>query len=276
LIAAPLEVLFEAPGLPTFGLPDELASSFGGGLGFPEPRLYANFVASLDGVVAIPGRAQSSHLIAAGSDADRFVMGLLRACADVVLIGAGTLSGSPRTQWTPEHAFPPAADAYAKLRHDRGRPPEPSLAVLSGSGRLDPHHPGLSRRALILTSEQGAARLGRSLPRSAAVVPIGRSSTLDPVVAIEALRRGGHELILCEGGPTVLGALVAHGLVDELFLTISPLLAGRAPRDPRLALIEDASFLPELDVAGRLLSLRRSLSHLFGRYELVEPKPVST
>ena len=275
MITAPLEVLYEAPGLPSFELPAELAAGFGGAFGLTEPRLYANFVASLDGVVAIPGRNQSSHLIAARSDADRFVMGLLRACADVVLIGSGTLSDSPRTEWTPDHAFPPAAEAYAKLRHDRGRPPQPTLAVLSGSGRLDPQHPGLSRRALILTSEHGAAQLGRSLPRSAAIVPIGSSRTLEPPAAIEALRRRGHGLILCEGGPTVLGGLVARGLVDELFLTISPLLAGRAPRDPRLGLIENASFLPELDVRGRLLSLRRSRSHLFGRYQLGEPKSPS-
>jgi riboflavin biosynthesis pyrimidine reductase len=269
-------MLYEAPGLPSFGLPADLASTFGGPLGFTEPRLYANFVASLDGVVAIPGRTQSSHLIAAGSEADRFVLGLLRACADVVLIGAGTLSDSPRTQWTPEHAYPPAAALYAKLRRDRGRPAQPTLAVLSGSGRIDPEHPGLSRRALILTSEHGAAQLGRSLPRSATIVPIGCSNPLAPLAAVEALRGGGHELILCEGGPTVLSALVADGLLDELFLTISPLLAGRAPRDSRPALIQNAVFLPDLNVAGRLLSLRRSRSHLFVRYALAEPEALST
>jgi riboflavin biosynthesis pyrimidine reductase len=69
----------------------------------------------------------------------------------------------------------------------------------------------------------------------------------------------------------VLGALVADGLVDELFLTISPLLAGRTPQDSRPALIENAGFLPDLRVAGRLLSLRRSLSHLFLRYALAPP-----
>jgi riboflavin biosynthesis pyrimidine reductase len=267
----PLEALYEAAGLPTFEPPDELAATYGGALGFTEPRLYANFVASLDGVVAIPDELQSSHLISGGSEADRFVMGLLRACADAVLVGAGTLRDSPRTRWTAEHAYPPAAALYAELRRRRGRPPEPTLAVLSGSGGIDPDHPGLSERALILTSEQGAARLGRRLPRSAAIVPIGDSSPLKPLAAVEALRRGGHGLILCEGGPTVLGALVADGLVDELFLTISPLLAGRTPQDSRPALIENAGFLPDLRVAGRLLSLRRSLSHLFLRYALAPP-----
>jgi riboflavin biosynthesis pyrimidine reductase len=263
----PLEALYEVPGLARFELPDELAAAYGGPLGFSEPRLYANFVSSLDGCVAISGELQTSRLIAEASEAQRFVMGLLRACADAVLVGAGTLHDSPSTIWTAEHAYPPAARLYAELRRRRGRPPQPSLAVLSGSGSIDPRHPGLAGRALVLTSEQGAARLGRRLPRSAAVVPCGGEPALDPVTAVEALRAGGHELILCEGGPTVFGALAAAGLVEELFLTLSPLLAGRAGTERRLSLLEGAELLP-----GRgdcdLLTLRRAGSQLFRRYEL--------
>jgi riboflavin biosynthesis pyrimidine reductase len=272
----PLEALFEAPGRSTFETPDELAATYGGSLGFTEPRLYANLVASLDGVVAIPGELQSSHLIAAGSQADRFVMGLLRACADVVLVGAKTLRSSPRTRWTAAHAYPPAAALYAELRRRRDRPAQPTLAVLSGSGRIDPQHPGLRERTIILTSEQGAARLGHRLPRSATIVALGHSGPLEPRAAVELLRTRGHGLILCEGGPTVLGALVADGLVDELFLTVSPLLAGRTLRGPRPALIEGAGFLPDLSVAGRLLSVRRSSSHLFVRYALSRPEVIPT
>jgi riboflavin biosynthesis pyrimidine reductase len=264
----PLEVLLESPGLPRFELPDELATHYGGALGFSQPRLYANFVASLDGVTAIPTLPESSHLLAAGSKHDRFVMGLLRACADAVLIGAGTLHGSPRTHWTAEHAYPPVAELYAELRRRRDRPPQPTLAVLSGSGRIDPQHPGLSERTLVLTSEQGAAQLGRRLPSSATIVPIGDDSPLDPLVAIETLRAGGHELILCEGGPTLFGALVKAGLVDELFLTLSPQLAGQPAGQRRLSLLEQAELLPGQNVAGRLLSLRQTGSHLFLRYEL--------
>jgi riboflavin biosynthesis pyrimidine reductase len=264
----PLEALFEVPGLPGFDLPDELAAIYGGTLGFPGPRLYANFVASVDGVVALPALLDSSHLIAAGSEHDRFVMGLLRACADAVLIGAGTLRGSPQTRWTAEHAYPPAAPLYAELRRQRGRPPQPTLAVLSGSGRIDPQHPGLGERSLVLTSEQGAAQLGRRLPRSAAIVPIGDQSPLDPALAIETLRAGGHELILCEGGPLLFGELVDAGLVDELFLTLSPVLAGYGGASGRLSLLEGAELLPGHTSAATLLTLRRADSHLFLRYQL--------
>jgi riboflavin biosynthesis pyrimidine reductase len=264
----PLEPLLELPMLPTFDLPEELAAIYGGAVGFSEPRLYANFVASVDGVVALPGLLESSHLIAAGSDHDRFVMGLLRACADVILIGAGTLHGSPRTHWTAEHAYPPAAPLYAELRRRRGRPPQPTLAVLSGSGRIDPQHPGFGERSLVLTSEQGAARLGRRLPRSAAIVPIGGQPPLDPAVAVETLRAAGHELILCEGGPLFFGELVDAGLVDELFLTLSPVLAGHGGASGRLSLLESAELLPGRTPAATLLTLRRAESHLFLRYQL--------
>jgi riboflavin biosynthesis pyrimidine reductase len=264
----PLEVLYEASGLPAFDLPEELAAAYGGSLGFSEPRLYANFVASLDGVTAIAHERQSSHLIAAASAHDRFVMGLLRACSDAILVGANTLMASPRTLWTAEHAYPLAAPLYAELRRLRGRPAQPTLAVLSGSGRIDPHHPGLTERTLILTSEPGAARLGNALPASATIVRIGSEASLDPAAAVEVLRAEGHALILCEGGPTLFGALTAADLVDELFLTLSPILAGRATPDSRLALLESVEFLPGRTVGCNLLTLRRSGSHLFLRYEL--------
>lgn len=265
----PFESLFEAPELPAFELPDELVRIYGGVLGFSPPRLYANFVTSLDGVTALPHLRQSSHLLAAGSKHDRLLMGLLRACADVVLVGAGTLRASPQTHWTPEHAYPPAAPLFAELRRRRERPRQPTLAVLTGSGRIDPRHPALQERALVLTSEQGAAQLGRRLPRSAALVPIADRSPLDPGVAVEALRAGGHGLILCEGGPSLFGAFVSAGLIDELFLTLSPILAGRGATDARLALVEGVELLPGRLLHANLLSLRHAGSHLFLRYRLV-------
>lgn len=262
----PLEVLVDAAQTDAFDLPEELAAIYGGPLGLQPRSLYANFVASLDGVTAIPGLAQSSHLIAAGSEHDRFLMGLLRACADAIVIGAGTLQSSPQTRWTPEHAYPAGAELYAELRRRLGRPPQPTLVVLSGSGRIDPHHPGLRERALVLTSEQGAAQLGNRLPGSAVIVSLAGQPPIDPLVMLEALHAGGHELILCEGGPSLFGAFVAAGRVDELFLTLSPRLAGRPAGQQRLSLLEQATLAA--GTTGRLLSLRRSGSHLFLRYRL--------
>lgn len=242
---------------------------YGGSLGFATPRVYANFVQSMDGITAIPGLAGSNRLIAGGSEQDRFVMGLLRACADAVLIGAGTLHGSPRTHWTPQHAYPPAADLYRDLRRKRGLAEQPLLAVISGSGRIDPQHPGLTERALVLTTQEHEKHLRERLPHSATVTAISERSPMSVCAAIDALRAAGNYLILCEGGPTLFGDLIEARAVDELFLTISPRLAGRTAGDPRLSLVEGAALLPETVVAARLLSVRKAGAHLFLRYEFL-------
>jgi riboflavin biosynthesis pyrimidine reductase len=262
-----LQLLYEPESLPRFELPESLAELYGGTLGFEEPRLFANFVASADGVVAIPSLPMSNKLIAAGSSADRFVMGLLRACSDVVVIGSGTLLASGRGLWTAEQAFPDAAEGFAELRRRLGRPSEPEAAVLSASGSVDPEHPAFARGGIVLTTDEGAAFLAGKLP-AGQVLPLGPGPFLDAAAAIERLRERGHRLILSEGGPRVMASLLAAGLVDELFLTVSPLLAGRLSGDERLALVEGADLVeggpPEL----RLLGIRREGEHLFLRYEL--------
>jgi riboflavin biosynthesis pyrimidine reductase len=262
----PLEVLFEADGLPSFDLPPELERLYGGTLGFRAPRLYANFVSTVDGVVAIPSIPGSNQIIAAGSEADRFLMGLLRAFADVVVIGTGTLHGSPQGRWSPAGPHPASGDALAELRRQLELPPLPELAILTRSGSLDVDHPVLERGAMVITTDRGRAALGDRLPAASTVESVG--AELDPRDAVALLRERGHALVLTEGGPTVFGSLVAAGLVDELFLTVSPLLAGRPEPDDRLQLVEDAPLLPDAGVEGRLLSARRAGSHLFLRYEL--------
>src|SRR5262245_66587234 len=107
----PLELLYEADGLPGHGLPDELNRLHAGDLGFAEECLYANFVATVDGAVSIPGMRGANAFIAGDSDADRFLMGLLRALADAVLIGAGVLKASPRGPWRASEIHPPAEAA---------------------------------------------------------------------------------------------------------------------------------------------------------------------
>ena len=262
----PLEVLYEADDLPSADLPSQLRYLHGGDLGFDEPRLYANFVSTLDGVVAIPLIPQSNKLIAAGSEADRFLMGLLRAFADVVLIGSGTLRASPRGTWRPEKIYPAAGGAFAELRQRLGRSEPPEVAILTGSGSIDPGHPVLASGAVVLTSHAGAARLDGRLPSASVVVSLDGETTIDPRVAVSALHERGHRLILSEAGPHSFGAFLAAGVVDELFLTLSPLLVGDAGQGSRFRLVESADLVPFMH--GRLLSLRRHGAHVFLRYEL--------
>lgn len=259
----PFEILFEETELPSGSLPTALAKIYGGDLGFHEHCVFANFVSTVDGVVAIPALQGSNELVAGGSKADHFVMGLLRAVADVVLVGAGVLKDSKQGTWRPDKVYPPAADAFAELRRRTGRPPAPEVAVLTGLGSVDPSHPLFATGAVVLTSEKGAARLD-GLPAASTVVSLGDETRFDGRTVVEALRERGHRLILSEAGPHVFGSLLEAGVVDELFLTTSPLLAGQNGEGSRLSLVEAAGFVPLLEL--RPLSLRRHGRHLFARY----------
>jgi riboflavin biosynthesis pyrimidine reductase len=261
----PLELLDEVEGLPAFDLPEQLSRLYGGGLGFDTPRVVANFVQTIDGVVSIPELERSNALIAGESAADRFVMALLRACADVILIGSGTLLASPRGGWQPGGAYPDAAEAFAELRRRRGRPERTAVAVVTAGGSFDPRHPLLERGALVLTTERAAPQLRANVEPPSEVVAVGGGDWVDLAAALAALHARGHGLVLVEAGPTVFSSLVAGRLVDELFLTVSPLLAGRGGRR-RLSLAEDVELLPETQVGARPLSVRRHGAHLFLRY----------
>jgi riboflavin biosynthesis pyrimidine reductase len=234
-----LEVLLDSSG-DGVGLPPELLRAYGGDLALPRDCVVANFVESIDGVVALPAAGQESGgIISGGSEADRFLMGLLRACADAVLIGAGTLRAAPRDLWNPESIFPDAAPLFASLRAQLGLSPRLPLYVVSGSGRVDPDHPALRAGGTVLTG------------------------LLQPAQILDALRARGHRRILCEGGPGLFAELLAAGLMDEIFLTLSPRFFGRWPDDGRKALTERRDLG---GAAAALHSLRRSGSHLFLRY----------
>jgi riboflavin biosynthesis pyrimidine reductase len=250
-----IDVLWEADGLPEQPLPDQLRALYGGGLGFESPLLYANFVQTVDGVVAIPELEKSNALVADHSAADKFVMGLLRAAADVILIGSGTMLASPKGMWRPAGVYPQTADAFAELG-------EPAVAVVSSGASLDPNHPVL-QRAVLLTTTRGAEQFADVLPD---VVAVHNSEWVDLRAAVGVLRERGYGRILSEAGPTVFGSLLAEDLVDELFLTVSPVLAGRLQVGKRLGLVEGVELLPQVRRAGRITSVRRSEDHLFLRY----------
>jgi riboflavin biosynthesis pyrimidine reductase len=258
-----LELLYEQDGLPQVDLPEELRSFYGGGIGFPGPCVYANFVETIDGVVAMPEVPRSNALVADESDADRFLMGLLRALADAVLIGSGTLLSASKGTWLAEKVYPAAAGSFAELRRALGKPERPTVAIVTAGGSFDPAHPVLESGALVLTTARAAERL--VVPAASEIVAVNDGDWVEPAAAVAVLRARGLDWILSEGGPTLFTSFVAAGLVDELFVTLSPLLAGRLGLT-RLSLAEGAHFLPHTRVAGRLLSVRRHESHLFLRY----------
>ena len=224
-------------------------------------------MASLDGVVAGAGIAPGT--ISLRSEADHFVMGLLRASASAVVIGAGTLRPDPGHRWTAGKVYPPDAAEFALLRASLGLPPEPPLAVVTATGRL-PSLTALTPGSLVITTPAGARALAGPLPETAElVVPAGSAKSIPPEDIVGVLRERGHARVLTEGGPQLFGELVAAGLVDELFLTTSPTLFGGAP--PAVGTTGRLAPAGEPRARAELLSLRRHGSHQFARYALGKP-----
>jgi riboflavin biosynthesis pyrimidine reductase len=247
----PLSTLYErgpAPDPPF--LTEPLRELYGGDLSFPghadRPYVIANFVQTLDGVVsfAIPGQSGGGE-ISGFDQADQFVMGLLRSCADAVMVASGTLHGDPGHVRTPGFVFPPAADLFAALRRQAGRPALPLNVVVTGSGRIDLseptfHTPGLE--TVVVTTEEGERRLRAHHGQALAVTRVRTVAAAGPVpprATAELLwREFGVRTLLHEGGPTLLGAFLADRLLDEIFLTIAPKLIGG--EDP-LTIVKGAS-----------------------------------
>jgi riboflavin biosynthesis pyrimidine reductase len=262
-VLAPFEIIFEGD-VPDYPLPADLKHLYGR-LGFSAPVVYSNFVSSLDGVVALGSNPSAGSLISGKYPADRFVMGLLRACADAVLLGAGTLRATPGHVWTPAHVFPTLATEFTALRSGLGRSAEPVLVVLTADGELDFAHPALKRGAILITTSGGAKKIGNRLPPTCELVTMGRGKSLDMGKTLGELRSRDLGVVLCEGGPHVMGQLLEDGLLDEAFLTISPVAAGRGD-EHRLGMVEGVELLPAKGAWSKLLSARKHGDYLFLRY----------
>ncbi len=263
----PLYRLYEAPNLSEGLLPPQLSELYDGGLAIPEGGVYANFVSSIDGIVALEaGTAPSGGIISGRNEADRFVMGLLRAFADAVLVGAGTVRAEGgKALWTPDYIFPAAAKAFADLRRALKREKTPRLVIVCGSDALDPSEPALEVGALVLTTATSAKRLRAVLPKATEVRAISDSDPISVDSLFDALHADGYRTVLSEGGPRLFGELVSGDRVDELFLTVSPVVEGQS--DKSFGMIRGVDF-GRTPKRSRLLSVRRAESHLFLRYEL--------
>jgi riboflavin biosynthesis pyrimidine reductase len=260
---APFEVLFEAES-PEYKLPFDLQHLYGR-LGFATPVLYSNFVSSVDGVVTLGSTPSAGSVISGKYAADRFLMGLLRACADAVIIGAGTMRATPGHLWTPGHVYPDLATEFTVLRSNLGRSREPKLVVVTASGEIDAAHPAVVKGAIVMTTEAGAKAIGSRLPATCEVVTVGNGKTLVMGDALVELRSRGLKVLLTEGGPHLMGQLLEKGLLDEAFLTISPVMAGR-DKESRLGMVEGVELMPKRAVWSTLLSARRHGDYLFLRY----------
>lgn len=273
---APLETLYEAGQGIALPLPAELTALYGQLQFSPHPgRPYvvSNFVSTIDGVVSLDelGRAGGGP-VSGNSPPDRMVMGLLRAVADAVIVGAGTVRATlPRHLWTAGYIFPPLAGAFQQLRIALGKPDPPLTVIVTARGEIEPDRQLFqsgTAPVLIVTTPEGAQRLGeRGLPPSVRIAVVEAAGRLTARSILETVGRArASEVILVEGGPHLLGDFFAERCLDELFLTLAPQIAGRDDAVERPSLVAGRIFAPEHPLWGTLVGVKRGGSHLFLRY----------
>jgi riboflavin biosynthesis pyrimidine reductase len=194
---------------------DELADCYAIG-GRDTQWLRVNFVSSIDG-------AATDHGLSGGlsGHADKRVFDLLRRLSDVILVGAGTVraEGYGAMRLDPESV---------RLRRASGLTAQPVFAIVSGTLGLDPEAAAFSHapvRPIVVTVGGSSQPKQDAFSRVADVLVCGEE-TLDVDVMLSAFAKRGLHQVLCEGGPTLFGALLDADRVDELCLTISPLLEG--------------------------------------------------
>jgi riboflavin biosynthesis pyrimidine reductase len=259
------ESLFETSGLTGFDLPKSLERAYGR-FGLASSVVYGNFVASVDGIVAIPGVSRASSLISGGDPADRFLVALLRAAADAIVIGAGTFR-QHEGPWTAEHAYPDPSAQFAEMRRREGMRPHPMLVVVTGSGNIGEDRSKVDG-GIIVTTAEGAGRLGAEAGSAAEVISLGATASVDVREVVHRLSERGYSRILMEGGPMLMGEALKAGVVNELFLTVSPVIAGAGQGGTRPTLAAGVDLLPASLLSGRLLSVHRRNDYLFLRYAL--------
>jgi riboflavin biosynthesis pyrimidine reductase len=201
---------------------DALADAYA----YPSDRdvwLRANMVSSLDGAAQHDGRSQPIS-----SDTDMRIFGTLRGLADVIVVGAETvrLEG-----YRPARA----REAFAERRKAAGQAPAPAIAIVSASLNLDFSLPLFTSPlvpTLVLTGATAPPEKIREAREAGAEVLIaGDGARVETDKAVRALAERGLKRQLTEGGPRLLAQFVADGVLDELCLTISPVLtAGRSQR----------------------------------------------
>lgn len=262
-----------------------------GNFGFPAPPadrpwIYTNFVQSLDGIVSLLGKHASGGEISKSS-ADRWLMDLLRAHADGVIMGMSTPRVEQRNRGPESRGivFQVVEPELLRLRDKLGKGRQRNIFVTRALD-LD-----LSRWKVfdgdavdvsIVTSPAGAERLrARGTHPHVSVIAAGKGESLDLPTAVRGLRqKPGIKYLLCEGGPTLYGSLARADLVDEKFLTVSPVETGqivpleqeRLPSEQGIAplirptVFGGPGFTQEEMTHWTWLSCRKSGDHQFHRF----------
>jgi len=270
-------------------LPQGLRDLYDGDLHFrippaERPFVIGNFVSTLDGIVSYEINGQAGGSTISGADpADRFIMGLLRASADAIMVGARTVHDvSPEGLWIPEYTYPEAKHLYSDYRVNMLRKPGyPLVVIVSGSGRLELERAVFRTagvRTVVITTPAGKDELARvggtklDSVETCAVDAIGGSITPQAILRLLHMQFG-VQILLHEGGPTLFGQFLAADAVDELFMTLSPQCAGRKVGSIRPGLVQGVEFTPDLAPWFQLVSVKQRTEYLYLRYQRAGGSP---
>ena len=269
---------------------DDAAVAAYGYLGFPSPPadrpwVYSTFVQSLDGIVSLLGARPSGSEIAQ-SPTDRWLMDLLRAYSDGVLMGMNTLREEQRLRGPESRGivFRVVEPDLVELRRKLGKGRQRNIFVTRAA------HLDLSQwkafdgdlvDPVIATSPAGALRLSLQAHPHVTVIAEGQGESINFLAALHKLRTQlGIEHLLCEGGPSLYGALARADLIDEKFVTIAPVEVGQIVPAEQVRLPGGESFKPlvrpttfggpgftrETMTRWTWVSSRKSGDHEFNRY----------
>lgn len=284
----PMKTHRDAPILGSgIALTPKLERAYGGDLRFPElpdrPYTFANFVMGADGIVSfqLPGQASGGE-VSKFDPNDQLLMGILRAAADAVMVGAGTLRAEPRHLWIPEFIYPKAASEWRVYRERLGKKPMPFNMFVTASGNIDLGAAIFQRTdipSVVFTARAGGMALRERLQplwdrgqRNQVSVDVVGEKDVDLAEMMRNLRTTYDvRHLLVEGGPRFMGDLVAHGLMDEVFLTDAPQVIGTDGTRPTWA--KGHAFTPETAPQLELLSLKDGWGgYVFRRYRLTGAK----
>lgn len=264
-----------------------------GKLGFPvalphRPWIYSNFAQSLDGITSLRGRHPLGSDISQ-SPQDRWLMDLLRAHADAVILGINSLIEDARLSSGRGPVYRIEEPVLRELRRKLGRMRETNIFV-TAAAQIDVKayrvFDGDLVDTFIVTTSNGAARLmEQKLSPQVRIIISGKGDLIDLASAVRTLRRKfGFEYLLCEGGPTLYGHMSRAGLIDEKFSTVSPIEVGLLiPPEQEPSEAEEANppslrpttfnapgFTKESAPWWQWLSCRRVGDHQFSRYRRME------
>lgn len=213
--------------------------------------LRVNFITSLDGATTIDGRSGGL-----GTPGDLHVFRVLRALADVVLVGAGTAAAEG-------YRAVEADSPVGWIRGSIGRPPTMPIAVVSRRASIDPASglvAGAASPTILVTCAAADPDRRAALSAAGVTVLVCGDDDVDLPTAVDRLAELGHEHVLCEGGASLLRSALTAGVVDELDLSIAPALVGSGPR-----LLDGPAGRP---VHLELRQLLEEDGVLFGRYRV--------